>query len=594
MRVADYIFESLINQGVEKVFSVSGRGALFLTDAVARAKDKIEYVGMHHEQAAGFAAIGYAVAKRNYGVALVSTGCASTNLLTAVLCAWQDSIPVVFISGQNTLEETSNYTGLKIRTYGQQEADIIPMVKSITKYSQMVTSSKEIPEIMETALREAVSGRPGPVWIDVPLDIQSANIDFQVIPYLKESIICEENFEEGEGYDQLMELWESATRPVVLIGSGIVSSNSESSLISFSEHVNVPIVYGNSAVDICGFHSNTIGSVGSMGATRYGNFTLQNADLVLVLGNRLNSYLTGTDYCDFAREAKVVVVDIDELEHSKQGVKIDLFIKSDLRDFFKSPFIKNASIKNQSWLDQCKEWKILLNHGFTQLPSSPIDLYELCDIYESRLPSECNLVTDSGFIEVILPTNISFKKGQKAIHPVSQGAMGFALPAAIGAYEGNQKVTVVTVGDGSIMMNIQELLTISHRNLPVLIVIVNNDMYSIIRRRQKELFRQRTIGTDKDNGVPTPNFRKIAASFNFDYELATNILEFDKAMQCSFRELTKPKIIEVHGRDDQKYLEIATAKLENGKYSRRPLEDQFPFMERDLFLSQMIIEPIKQ
>ena len=331
-----------------------------------------------------------------------------------------------------------------------------------------------------------------------------------------------------------------------------------------------------------------------MGATRYGNFTLQNADFVLVLGNRLNSYLTGIDYCDFAREAKVVVVDIDELEHSKKGVKIDLFLNTDLRHFFNSSFIQNASIKSQTWLDQCKKWKKLLNHGFTQFPSSPIDLYELCDIYQSRLPFECNLVTDSGFIEVILPTNISFKKGQKAIHPVSQGAMGFALPAAVGAYEGNQKVTVVTVGDGSIMMNIQELLTISHRKLPVLIVVVNNDMYSIIRRRQKELFRRRTIGTDKDNGVPTPNFQKIADSFDFDYELATNILEFDKAMEGSLKELKKPKIIEVYGREDQKYLEIATAKLENGKYSRRPLEDQFPFMERDLFRSQMIIEPIKQ
>ena len=290
----------------------------------------------------------------------------------------------------------------------------------------------------------------------------------------------------------------------------------------------------------------------------------------------------------------MVVVVIDELEHSKHGVKIDLLLNTDLRHFFKSSFVENAAMKDRSWLDQCRQWKVMLNHGFIQSPTSPIDLYDLCKVYEERLPSECNIVTDSGFIEVILPTNINFKKGQRSIHPVSQGAMGFALPASIGAYEGNKKTTVVTVGDGSIMMNIQELLTISHRNIPVLIIVVNNDMYSIIRRRQKELFRRRTIGTDKDNGVPTPNFQKISASFDFDYELATNILEFDKAIKSSLKELRKPKIIEVHGREDQKYLEVATAKLANGKYSRRPLEDQFPFMERDLFLSEMIIEPIKQ
>ena len=594
MRVADYIFESLINQGVDKVFSVSGRGALFLTDAVARAKDRIEYVGMHHEQSAGFAAIAYSEAKRNYGVALVSTGCASTNLMTAVLCAWQDNLPVVFISGQNVLQETSNYTGIRLRTYGQQEADIIPMVKSITKYRHMVTCASELPDVLETALRTAVSGRPGPVWIDVPLDIQSANIDSELIPSLRETNFVEETFEEKEGYYRLEELWDAASRPVILIGSGIVSSKTENLLKSFAERVNVPIVFGNSAVDVCSFHPNTIGSVGAMGATRHGNFSLQNSDLVLVLGNRLNSYLTGVDFCDFAREANVVVVDIDELEHSKHGVKIDLLLNTDLRHFFKSSFVENAAMKDRSWLDQCRQWKVMLNHGFIQSPTSPIDLYDLCKVYEERLPSECNIVTDSGFIEVILPTNINFKKGQRSIHPVSQGAMGFALPASIGAYEGNKKTTVVTVGDGSIMMNIQELLTISHRNIPVLIIVVNNDMYSIIRRRQKELFRRRTIGTDKDNGVPTPNFQKISASFDFDYELATNILEFDKAIKSSLKELRKPKIIEVHGMEDQKYLEVATAKLANGKYSRRPLEDQFPFMERDLFLSEMIIEPIKQ
>lgn len=594
MRVADYIFESLINQGIDKVFSVSGRGALFLTDAVAKLNDKLEYVGMHHEQAAGFAANAYAEAKHSYGVALVSTGCASTNLMTAVLCAWQDNLPVIYISGQNTLNETSNFTGCNLRTFGQQEADIIPMVKSITKFSRMVTSANEVPTILEEALSTAVSGRPGPVWIDVPLDLQSSRIDKELIPKLNRNRYDALKTIDENQLNELGNFWDKSNRPVILIGSGIKSSNTVSELISFSERTNTPIVYGNSAVDICGFHPNTIGSVGAMGASRYGNFTIQNSDLVLVLGNRINSYLTGVDFCDFARKAKLVVVDIDEVEHSKAGIAIDLFINEHLATFFKSSFVTSARAKNPEWLQKCQMWQKKLPHGFEQETTKPIDLYNLCELYENRLPSECNLITDSGFIEVILPTNIKFKKGQRSIHPVSQGSMGFALPGAIGAYEGNKKITIVTVGDGSIMMNIQELLTISYRRLPILIVIVNNDMYSIIRRRQKELFRKRTIGTDEHNGVAKPSFEKIAKSFNIDYKLSNNIVEFDQVFKNFISDLNEPKIIEVLGREDQKYLEISATKLNSGKYARRPLEDQFPFMDRELFLSEMIIEPIKQ
>ena len=593
MRVADYIINSIYNLGTDTIFSVSGRGALFLTDAIAK-HGRIKNVAVHHEQSAAFAAVGYAQYSGKIGACLISTGCASTNTITGVLSAWQDNIPCIFISGQNILNETTNYTGLKIRTFGQQEADIIPLVKSITKYSAMLHKGSDIIEEMKKALFYATDGRPGPVWLDIPLDLQSANIDIDtsiddIKIEEKTNLVCDNHI--SELANKLLK----AKKPVVLIGSGIRSASAEESLRLFIESQHIPLVYSNSAPDIYGTKNKlSIGSIGSMGASRAGNFCIQNSDFVLVLGNRLSTYSTGVDFCDFARDAEIVVVDIDPVEHSKNGVKIDQLLEIDVKILLTKLNNIEFSCKVSEWVDKCLHWKNIfsqIEQTFTQ--SEKIDLYELTESLSKILPETCSIVTDSGFIEVIVPTNFNFGNHQRAIHPISQGAMGFALPGAIGAHYASQTPVFVVVGDGSIMMNIQELQTIIHNKIPVKIIIINNNVYGIIRRRQSELFRGRVIGVDPNNGVSCPNFEKIALAFGLKYHL----IQKKENLEVSLKELVNtegPVICEIICREDQSYIEVGTVRDQNKKMVRRPLEDQTPFLERNIFLSEMLINPIKQ
>ena len=447
---------------------------------------------------------------------------------------------------------------------------------------------------MEKALHHATSGRPGPVWLDIPLDLQSTNVEndpLQSIPVFESKTQKVSNSDISLVIDKL----KKASRPAVLIGSGIRSAQAENLLIELIENKNIPLVYSNSAPDVYGNKNNlSIGSIGSMGSSRAGNFCLQNSDLVLVLGNRLSSYSTGVDFCDFAREAEIIVVDIDQLEHSKEGVNINHFIHSDVKDFLLKLNAASFSCDTNEWVKKCLHWK---NTFFKIEPefsnSEKIDLYEFTRSLSNTLPRNCSLVTDSGFIEVIVPTNFNFDKEQRAIHPVSQGAMGFALPGCIGSYYASKKPVFVVVGDGSIMMNLQELQTISHNNIPVKIIVINNNVYGIIRRRQSELFRGRVIGVDPENGVSCPDFKKVAKAFGLKYQLIQHKDNLDESLK-TLTETEGPVICEIICREDQSYIEVSTVRDKNKKMVRRPLEDQIPFIDRDLFLSEMIIKPIKQ
>lgn len=593
MRVADYIINSIHSKGTDTIFTVSGRGALFLTDAIAK-HGEIKNVAVHHEQAAAFAAIAYAQYSGKVGACLVSTGCASTNTLTGVLSAWQDNIPCIFISGQNVLNETSNYTGLKIRTYGQQEADIIPMVSTITKYATMLHKGSDIKEEIEKAYYYTMEGRPGPVWLDIPLDLQSTRVE---MPSQQDSgqLVYTSPQLSKDDMSVIIGKLKAAKRPVVLIGSGVRTAGAVNHLKKFIEKSRIPLVYSNSAPDTYGSTNElSIGSIGSMGASRCGNFTIQNADLVLVLGNRLSAYSTGIDYCDFARDAQTIVVDIDPVEHKKKSIRIDQFVHADLKIFFKllneAPFQSNRV----EWVNRCLHWKKTFSEIEPQFTNSKkIDLYEFTKALSNTLPDRCSIVTDSGFIEVILPTNFSFGNGQRSIHPISQGAMGFALPGSIGSHYASKEPVFVVVGDGSIMMNLQELQTITHNKIPVKIIVINNNVYGIIRRRQVELFRGRTIGTDPENGVSCPNFKKVAKAFGLKYQLISGKLGMEDAL-TQLVNTEGPVLCEVICRDDQSYIEVGTVRDLNRKMVRRPLEDQRPFLEREKFLDEMITKPIKQ
>ena len=596
MRLSDYVMKRLSDAGIGHVFHVTGRGALFLSDALAKS-DSLVGISMHHEQACAFAAISYAEQTENVGACLVSTGCASTNAVTGVLSAWQDGIPCIFISGQNTLHETTRFTNLRIRTYGQQEADIISIVKPITKFSAMLTSPQDIVAVMDKAIHEAQSGRMGPVWIDIPIDLQSAKVNPDNPVNLEPSIgnkTCEALIDKQ--ISPVIDKLKSSKRPVVLIGRGVRASKAEKKLIDFVEALKIPLTFTASAPDTFGTENLlSIGSVGSMGCSRAGNFAVQNSDFVLVLGSRLTSLNTGVDFCKFAREAIVAVVDIDPIEHSKDTIKIDYFIEADIGQFLDKISSIELSQNNGEWVEKCIRWKTVFSKLEPEFASKDkVDLYQLSEAIGNTAPRPISIITDSGLNEVILPTNIRFGSNMRCIHPASQGAMGYALPAAVGAQVASNSMILAVIGDGSIMMNLQELETIRNLQLPIKIIVINNNVYSIIRRRQKDLFRNRTIGTDPNNGVSCPDFSKVANCFGLNYLKIEKVDDLNHGLR-EFFAISGPALCEIMGRVDQSYIEVSHARSElNNRIVRRPLEDQSPFLSRDIFLKEMMVKPIDQ
>jgi acetolactate synthase-1/2/3 large subunit len=594
MRVADYIMQRLAQAGVGHVFQVTGRGALFLSDALAKSSE-LKSISLHHEQSCAFAAVAYAEKRRGLGACLVSTGCASTNAITGVLTAWQDGVPCIFISGQNILRETTRYTGIALRTYGQQEADILSLVNPITKFSHMLTSPQAIVQVMDKALHAALTGRKGPVWLDVPLDLQSALIEPDGMARATLNHVTNPPVADAD-LERIAQDLRQAQRPVVLIGKGVRSAGADALLRQFVEAWSIPLIYAASAPDSYGAaHQLSIGSVGAMGCSRAGNFAMQNADYLLVLGSRLTALTTGTDYCKFARSAQVAVVDIDPVEHSKAGIRIDHLAHADLHLFLSALIQQPVKHVPNSWIEKCLHWKRLFSE-VEPVYNSPdvVDLYQLADRLSRAMPAGATLVTDSGLAEVILPSNIRFQDGTECIHPASQGAMGFALPAAIGAQHATNNLVLAVIGDGSIMMNLQEMESIRYQRLPIKIIVINNNVYSIIRRRQRDLFRKRTIGTDPANGVSCPDFSKVADCFGLHYQRIENVEALDAGLATLFLH-PGPVLCEIMGRVDQGYIELGQARSQaDGRFVRRPLEDQAPFLPREIFLREMLIEPIDQ
>lgn len=592
IRVADYVMQRLYEEGCKHIFTVTGRGILYLTDALA-SHNGLKGISVHHEQSAAYAAMAYSQVNEKLGACLVSTGCAGTNAVTGVLCAWQDNIPCVFISGQNKLDETVHYTKLPIRTYGQQEADIVSIVESITKYSTMITDATDIAYEIDKSIYLAQSGRKGPVWIDIPLDVQNMRVEPETLKRFfppKNKEICLTSSDINDVVKSL----EKSKRPVVLIGSGVRSAGAINELNDFLHKYNMPVAYASSATDIINSQKNVLsmGCVGAMAANRSANFAVQNSDLLLVLGCRLTTMVTSENVEKFARDAKIITVDIDPYEHKKYPNKIDKFINSDIKDFLSELKKVTISITNEEWINKCKHWRNIFPKCEDRYKNGEkVDLYELSEILSDSLPDDAICITDAGLEELIIPTTIDFKKNQRCIHPASQGAMGYALPAAIGAYYSSGKPIVAIIGDGSIMMNIQELQTISYNKLPIKILVINNNCYAVIRKRQRDLFRTRTIGTDEENGVSCPDFKKVADCFEIKYEKILSTPELKEKINIVLTS-NEAIICEIIAKEDQEYIHNSYRKNSNGKFVQPPIEDQSPFLDRELFFAEMIVEPI--
>ena len=594
-RVADYVISRLIEKDIGYIFLITGRGILYLTDAVAKNKE-IQGISTYHEQGASYAAMAYATAKDGMGACLVSTGCAATNAVTAALCAYQDNLPVIFISGQNMLNETTRYTGVPIRTYGSQESDIINIVESITKYAVMVVDPNEIRQEIDKAIYYANEGRKGPVWIDIPLDIQNARINADQLIGWEPS---EKSYEiSNEDIDYIVNAYGAAAKPVLFLGGGVRSSGAIEEVTMFAERYSIPVVFSTSATDVYGTaHPLSLGAVGSIGGSRTGNFAVQNADLVLVLGSKLCSQTIGAAG-QFAREAKIIVVDIDPKEHTKAGADIDRIITADIKEFMSNILERELKPADRLWVEKCLHWKdifALRNETFIHdlIRQDKMDLYYFADVLSDKLPDDSTVITDAGFEELIIPSSIRYRESQRCLFPAAQGAMGYAIPAILGAHYAGRKHITAVVGDGSFMMNMQELLAISAHHIPAKIFVINNNMYAVIRKRQKDLFRTRTIGNDPSDGVAAPDFQKIAESFGLVYLSITKPEQLASGIEEVLAS-KEPYICEVNCVEDQKYFHMSYAINESHKLVKRPLEDLSPFIDRKLFYSEMVVAPIQE
>ena len=538
---------------------------MFLNDAVA-AHPWITPVCNHHEQASAMAGVAYSKYTGQPSLVCPTTGCGGTNAITGLLDAWQDSVPVIFVSGNVNLHQISPPG---VRNLGVQEARIIEIVQSITKYAKLIESVDEVEEVVQEALKAATTGRPGPVWIDIPMDIQGKEME---VFSLQEEI-------------------KKAERPLILAGGGITCAGiCRDEFRDFVSKTRIPIVTTFNAVDLIESDDPYfVGRVGVKG-TRAGNFAMQNCDLLLVLGSRLPVPATGYNYKTFAREAKVIVVDIDKDEHSKNTVQIDKFIHSDLKDFF---YTKRISTNVPEWQKQCIKWR----DEWPIIPAkksddSGIDLYDFTGKLNKYKPDSSVVISDAGSAYYVCSQATGIKGNNRYITSSAQAEMGFTVPACIGAAFAGSPCVIGVTGDGSVQMNIQELQTIRHHNLPVKLFVWNNSGYLSIRTTQKKFFEGREIGTDEDSGVSFPSLAKIAHAYDIDYVKISDYDSLTPALATIFGD-NEPMIIEVMC---QKWQEVVPTlqgrKNPDGTISAPPLEDMYPFLSREEFHDNMIVEEV--
>ena len=589
VRVADYIADRISRLGIEHVFTLTGGGAMFLNDAVAK-HDKLKPVCSHHEQASAMAAVAYSKYRNSYSVTMPTTGCGSTNCITGLLDAWQDNVPCIFVSGQVNKMQTCESSPARLRQFGVQEADIISIVKPITKYAVMVNDPNKIAYHIDKAVHLAASGRPGPVWLDVPLDVQSAFIQTDSLErFVQKEPTYVENLEYFES------LLKKSKRPIILAGNGVRLSGANKKLQDFVEKHNIPMVSTFLGVDLLpSGHRLNIGRVGIKG-NRAANFAMQNCDLLISIGTRLSVPTTGYKYDLFARSAKVVVVDIDTEEHKKDTVKIDMFIHMDARQFICSVSSEHKS--SEWWAQTCLKWKeqwpvFSQNH---KDDTDGISLYYFMKKISDNLGDNSVVVSDAGSAYYVAAQALQIKNNQRYITSGAQAEMGFTIPACIGACiaSGNSEVLGIT-GDGSFQTNLQELQTIVHYKLPIKLFVLNNDGYLSIRTTQRKYFKDRFMGTDSANDVSFPNLRNIAHAYGVRYLPAQTNKELSDSLP-EIMEYDGPIICEVFCKKwDQVVPTLSAKKMPDGTMSSKPLEDMFPFLTRKEFYDNMLVEPLKE
>jgi acetolactate synthase-1/2/3 large subunit len=595
MKLSDYVIRFIEAQGVRHVFMVPGGGAMHLNDSLGQSRN-ITWVCNLHEQASAMAAETYAKATGNLGVALFTTGPGGTNAITGVAGAWLDSTPCLFISGQVKRPDLKGKSG--VRQMGVQEVDIVSAVKAMTKYAMLVTDPESIRFHLEKAVHLARSGRPGPVWIDIPLDVQAATIDENRLRGFR--VPKKKRAELPEHVAKILQMLRNSERPVILGGNGVRLAGAQKAFRSLVQALKIPVLLTWLAIDLFAHdEENLIGKPGTV-APRGVNFALQNADFLLVIGARLDFTITGYAPERLARGAKRVMVDIDPAEIAKLEPYLDLGICCDAKEFILALMQAAENLSHPqrlAWHQRCAEWKrrypvLLPEHAIDE---GLVSTYFLADCLSELLPEDAPIVSGSSGAGIeIFQHALRLKRGQRLYHTTALGAMGYGLPAAIGACLGSgNRETVLIDGDGGFQLNVQELATVQRLQLPIKIFILNNDGYSSIRTSQERWFGRQT-GADSKSGLTLPDIVRVAEAYGVQAVRIANQSDLRGQLARALA-LTGPVICDVVSRPDEARVpSLSSAQRPDGSLYSKPLEDLWPFLPRDEFYENMIIEPLDE
>jgi len=590
--------QTIAAQGVKHVFMLPGGGAMHLNDSLGRCPG-IEYVCNLHEQASAIAAEAYAKVTNNLGVAMVTSGPGSTNALTGLAGAWLDSTPCLFLSGQVKRADLKGDSGL--RMLGVQEIDIVSMVRPITKYAVTITDPTTVRYHLERAIYETRSGRRGPAWLDFPLDVQAAKIN----PTEQDAFTPP-----SEGADALerirtqtrdvISMLGAAKRPVLLVGNGVRLAGALEEFRQLVDRLSIPVLTTWLGLDLLeDSHPLSFGRPGGI-APRGANFTLQNCDLLLVVGARLDMALTAYAHERLARGAKKIMVDIDAAEIAKMKTRIDVPIVADAGSFLRelaAQLPPTSSFARREWLERCDNWRrryplVLERHRNER---DGVSMYHFSEVLSEEL-AEGDIVApgSSGFAVEMFLLNYKPKRNQRVFHNRGTGAMGFGLPASIGAcFAAGRQRTICVDGDGGFQMNIQELATVAHHRLPLKCFVVNNDGYASIRVSQTGYFGL-LVGADVTSGLTLPDVCKVAAA----YGIQTARIDSPDGLREQIRQVLDsdgPIVCEVRvPRDEPRGPRVTSAQRPDGSMVSKPLEDLWPFLEREEFLSNMIVAPVDE
>jgi acetolactate synthase-1/2/3 large subunit len=579
MNVSDVVIRFLEDRKMDKVFMLSGGGIMYLLDSLGKS-EKLGYVCNYHEQACAIAADGYA-RMNGFGVCFVTFGPGAVNALAGVVGAWYDSVPMLIVSGQVRSNLVADYT--KVRQVGPQEGNVLEMVKPVTKYAVSLRDPNMILSELEKAYHIAKAGRPGPVWLELPLDMQSAEIDWDSLPHW-EGVTPAVN-QDLKHLTQILESLKSAKRPVLIIGNGVRLSGMHEAVLELIKKLEIPTLVPYTGKDLLEWENeHSFGVFGTAGQ-RHANIILQNSDLIFGLGVGFCVAKTGFETRKFAAEAKKIFVDIDIGQLEGHPLKADLPILSDLRDFV--PCLLNSldgyKARHHSWIDLCAVWKKRYPMVTEELRADGefINSYVFMDTLSDIAAEGDVVVTGNGLDCVSFYQAYKIKKNQRAALNGNWGSMGWDLPTAVGAHYATGKRTLCITGDGSLVLNVQELLTIGANKLPIKVFVFNNDGYGSIKATQKNFFEGRLVGSDPSSNVYNPDFKSLSQAFGLAYEKVSQHSTL-KVTLARVLNAEGPVLCEVMVSPDQWISPKATSfKNAEGKIESKPLDDMFPFLPEE-------------